>query len=160
MKRQQRLLPITIAALLGSVAAVIPCLSGEASAQSATNKITESVSESKRLHALFDSYFEQFLRLNPLFATSIGDHRFDDQLTIGPSDEYRRKMRALFTKYLNDISSIPRNPLNQEDRLSYDVFKGSMELRLEGLRFDDYLTPISQFEGLHIFSPLLGSGKG
>jgi len=82
MKRQQRLLLITIAALLVSVAAVIPRSSGEASAQSATNKssATESVSESKKLQALFDSYFEEFLRLNPLFATSIGDHRLTTNL--------------------------------------------------------------------------------
>lgn len=160
MKRRQRLLLIIIAALLVSVAAaVIPRMSGEASAQSATNK-PESASESKGLHTLFDSYFEEFLRLNPLFATSIGDHRFDDRLTIGPSDEYRSKMKALYTKYLNDIPRINRNPFNQEDRLSCEVFKRSIESSLERLRFDDHLTPISQFEGLHILFPLLGSGRG
>jgi len=34
----------------------------------------------QQLHALFESYFEDDLRANPLRATYIGDHRYDDQL--------------------------------------------------------------------------------
>ena len=41
------------------------------------------------LHALYERYFEDSLRLNPLLATFIGDHRYDDRLpnSIGP--DYR-----------------------------------------------------------------------
>ena len=36
-------------------------------------------SESQRLAALFDAYFEDYLRLNPVLATSIGDPRYNDR---------------------------------------------------------------------------------
>jgi hypothetical protein len=38
---------------------------------------------------LFDSYFEEHLRLHPVFATSIGDHRYDDELGDGMSEAHR-----------------------------------------------------------------------
>ncbi len=48
----------------------------------------------QRLDALFEQYFEDTLQLNPLLATFIGDHRYDDQLpnSIGP--EYLAASRA------------------------------------------------------------------
>ena len=41
--------------------------------------------ESKKLHAIFDEYFEEYLQQNPLLATSIGDPRYNDRFVVGIS---------------------------------------------------------------------------
>ena len=41
---------------------------------------TAASSDGAALHELFEEYFERSLQLNPLLATFIGDHRFDDRL--------------------------------------------------------------------------------
>ena len=44
-----------------------------------------------QLHALFDEAWEFELREDPLFATSVGDHRFDDRLpSVSVADQVRR----------------------------------------------------------------------
>ena len=44
--------------------------------------------DSAALHRLFEDYFERQLQLNPLMATFIGDHRYDDKLTNNISPEH------------------------------------------------------------------------
>src|SRR5512137_1510780 len=58
------------------------------------------------LHALFERYFEDQLRLNPLLATYIGDHRYDDRLpnSIGP--QYRAEVKARNGRYLDEGRAI------------------------------------------------------
>lgn len=115
--------------------------------------------ESKSLKVLFDYYLREYLQLNPLFATAIADHRYDDQLADDISEEHRSKQRALYTKYLSSLSKVERRVLNEEDKINYDTFKRNLELNLEELTFKSHLLPINQFGGLHTFFPLLGSGK-
>ncbi len=57
----------------------------------------------QQLDALFENYFEDNLRANPLLATYIGDHRYDDQLpnSIGP--QYLAAAHAMNQKYLAAI---------------------------------------------------------
>ena len=38
-----------------------------------------ALSESRRLNELVEAYFEDYLRPNPVSATSIGDSRYDDR---------------------------------------------------------------------------------
>ena len=43
---------------------------------------SQPVSASQQLRQMLEDYFEEFLELAPLFATSVGDHRYDDRLGI------------------------------------------------------------------------------
>ena len=60
----------------------------------------------QQLDALFENYFEDNLRANPLLATYIGDHRYDDLLpnSIGP--QYRAAAHAMNQKYLAAIRAL------------------------------------------------------
>lgn len=115
--------------------------------------------ESKKLKEVLDGYFEERLRLFPLEATSVGDHRYDDQLADDISDAHRALQKALYTKYLNEVSKVDRERLDEADRLSYDVIKRDLTTRLDGLRFKDHLMPIRQFWSLPLTFAQLGSGK-
>ncbi|MGE5198161.1 MAG: DUF885 domain-containing protein [Rhodospirillaceae bacterium] len=113
----------------------------------------------QQLHALFERYFEDTLRLNPVMATYIGDHRYDDQLpnTIGPV--YRTEARAMNERYLAEVKAIDPAALSPADRISYDIFVRERERERAAERFPGHLLPINQAGSLITFMPSLGSGK-
>src|ERR1043166_1789965 len=64
--------------------------------------------ESHKLREVFEEYFEAYLPLFPTFATSIGDHRYDDQLGITISEEHRAKQRDLYRRSLVGLAKMDR----------------------------------------------------
>ena len=116
--------------------------------------------DSRELQQIFERYFETYLRLFPTFATSIGDHRFDDQFEISISEEHLAKQRELYLKSLGELADITTAKLEAEDGLNYAVFKYSVTMRLEGLKFNRHLLPVRQLGSTPVEFPLLGSGRG
>lgn len=111
-----------------------------------------------QLETLFQQYYEESLQLNPLQATFAGDHRFNDQFpnSIGP--EHRAASLALQQRYLIAIEAINRDALNEQDQLSYDIFRGQRQRSIEGEQFPSYLMPVNQFFSTPNFFVQLGSG--
>src|SRR4029077_5797086 len=116
--------------------------------------------DSQELRQVFEGYFEAYLQLFPTFATSIGDHRFDNQFEISISEEHLAKQRELYLKSLWELAGITTAKLEADDGLNYAVFKYSLTLRLEGLKFDRHLLPVRQLGSTPVEFPLLGSGRG
>jgi len=112
------------------------------------------------LNQLFDAYQEEMYVLNPLSATVNGDNRYNDQLPISFTDSYKLKQERLTKKYLSSLLRFNRESLNDNDKLSYDVFKWQAEMALEGLKYKGNRIPISQFGGIHQQLPQAGSGTG
>ncbi|MGY2131820.1 DUF885 domain-containing protein [Hymenobacter sp. HD11105] len=113
------------------------------------------------LAALFEAYWEEQARLNPLTATARGDNRYNDQLYNFQTQVSRNESVAFAQRYLTALQQLDRAKLSANDRLSYDVFKYQLEISLEGAKHNFWMMPFNQF----IFSfsntfPLLGSGKG
>lgn len=115
---------------------------------------------SGNLHALFDRYYDERLKYFPLEATQINDQRYNDTLPVDISESYREKLRGFYSSYLEEIKKYDRNVLNDEDKISYDVFRREMEMQLKGLSFKDHLMPVNQFWSMHLTFPVLGSGSG
>ncbi|MCM2311537.1 MAG: DUF885 domain-containing protein [Steroidobacteraceae bacterium] len=118
-----------------------------------------STDAGQQLNALFERYFEDTLRLNPVLATYIGDHRYDDQLpnSIGPV--YRAEAKALNERYLAEVQAIDVERLSPADRISYEIFVRERKRMRAGEQFPDHLLPINQAGSLITFMPSLGSGK-
>jgi uncharacterized protein (DUF885 family) len=116
--------------------------------------------DSRELQQIFERYFEAYLQLFPTFATSIGDHRFDDQFEISISEEHLAKQRELYRKSLGELTVIKTAQLEADDRLNYAVLKYSLTLRVEGLQFNRHLLPVRQLGSTPVEFPLLGSGRG
>ena len=74
------------------------------------------------LHALAAAYWDAYLEADPLFATAIGDRRFDDRVP-DPTPEGRASTRARFL----DI-------LDRADALDADAFEGEVRITLLMLR--------------------------
>ncbi len=112
------------------------------------------------LAKLFDRYWEDRMHLYPLEATQTGDHRYNDQLTILFTDSFKDTLRRFYSNYLDSINSYRRNELDENDRISYDVFKNEMEMQLEGLQLHTNYMPFNQFWGFPLDMGQLGSGQG
>src|ERR1700738_4746091 len=102
---------------------------------------SQSGQESHKVQEIFEQYFEDYLPLFPTFATSIGDHRYDDQLGITISEEHRAKQRDLYTSSLSKLANVRREQLEAFDALNYAAFERMLRQRLEGLMFNQQLLP-------------------
>jgi uncharacterized protein (DUF885 family) len=137
---------------------VLGCANGAQSTRA--RDAGEATGESRRLNQLFEDYFEEYLKLFPTVATSIGDHRYDNQLAIAIGEEHRTTQRQLYLKSLAELGKIEKNRLDPSDAMNYTVFERLLKRRLEGLNFDQYLMPVRQLGSLPVEFPVLGSGKG
>ena len=147
------LVPVVLAVTLGA------CAGGPATAPEAAPAATAQ-SESQRLHALFDEYFEEKLKLDPILATSIGDRRYNDRFVVGIAPAVIEQERRLERDFLARVSAIDRARLSSQDQLSYDIFKAKREIEIEGFRFPGELLPLNQFYSTPNLFAQLGSGKG
>jgi uncharacterized protein (DUF885 family) len=116
--------------------------------------------EAAKLSRLFEDYFEAYLQLNPVLATSIGDDRYNDRFPVGIAPGERAKAEKLDRDFLAKISAVDAGLLDEQDRLSYEVFKSSRERNIEGLRFPGYLLPLDQFFSTPNAFVQMGSGSG
>lgn len=114
----------------------------------------------KELSALFNKYYEERMQLFPLEATANGDNRYNDKLAIDFTDSYRQKLHDFFDRYHTLVTKFDRENLNENDKISFDIFKREMEMSMEGLTFHDNYAPANQFWGLPLTIGQLGSGEG
>lgn len=116
--------------------------------------------DNKELSALFDKYYAERMKLFPLESTSNGDTLYNDLLPVDFTDSYRDTLRNFFNTYLTYVTKYDRENLNDNDKISYDIFKREMEMSVEGLSFHDNYIPFQQFWGLTLTMGQLGNGTG
>jgi uncharacterized protein (DUF885 family) len=116
------------------------------------------VEAGQRLNALFERYFEEYLELNPLVATYIGDHRYNDRLLNDLAPEFRARARAMNERYLEAARAFDPATLPPEDRISLEIFLRERTREKEAERFPAHLLPVAQTGGLPTLMPALGSG--
>jgi len=80
--------------------------------------VSHAQTPSQVLHDLFREDWEFRLKENPLWATQIGDHRFDDQLpSVAPVDYARRAEHN--RQMLQRLSEINYQALPERDKINY-----------------------------------------
>ncbi len=122
--------------------------------------VTPVSAKSVKMNQVIDDYFESFLKLYPLFATSIGDHRFDSEMTIVPSDEHRKQELNLVETTLATVSAMGCNDLNHQDTLTCEAFIHDMQASGELLRTDlGHLMPVDQFSSFFSDFAEIASGS-
>lgn len=110
---------------------------------------------------MFDNYWEDRMKLYPLEATSNGDNRFNDQYPNTATLTYRDQLKSFYQRYQDSISAYNRDELNDNDRISYDIFKREMQINLEEFQYKHgYYMPLNQFASPNLEFGQLGSGEG
>lgn len=112
------------------------------------------------INALFDSYWEDRLKLFPIDATQSGDNRYNDRMNVEITESFRDTLRNFYGDYLTRLQQYDTAALSENDRISYDIFRYEMQTQLDGLRFPDQDLPFQQFWGLPLTMGQLGSGEG
>ena len=114
----------------------------------------------KDLAKLFEQYHEESLQLFPINATYEGDNRFNDKLPIDFTDSYRDSLHRFYDKYNKLLTVYDKDKLTEQDNLSYDIFKYTLDISIEELQFHENYIPFTQFNGLTLTMGQLGSGEG
>jgi uncharacterized protein (DUF885 family) len=136
---------------LGSLV-LVGCLSLGAlgvQGQTAASAPAASVAaRSKALSALLAEIWQDHLKHSPEFASSIGDKRYNDQLT----DYSAKEVNAALSRgrdYIQRLSEIDTTGLPEQERLSADLMLRSLIEDQEGAKFKEWEMPVDQFNGFH-----------
>lgn len=115
--------------------------------------------KARELNLFFEDYFERTLELNPLFATFIGDARFNDRLANDISPEHIERQLAHEKQYFERAQKFLTGPLSETDRLSLDILLHDLGQSIEGASYPSHLMPINQFSSTPALMGILGSGS-
>jgi uncharacterized protein (DUF885 family) len=152
-----RPIALALAVALAGCATIAPTSSPE---PAATPPVATQESKAQRLNALYDQYWEELLRLNPLQATFQGDPRYNDQLPDFGSKAFRDQGRAFTERWLKTIESVGPGGLTGQDLLSYEIFVRDAKNSLESERFPGWMMPVNQMGSIPTMAVQLGSGTG
>ena len=86
-----------------------------------------------RFHALAEDAVEDLLRLDPEWATDLGDHRFDDQLT-DLSEAGLAGAAATLADHRDELDSLDADELVPADAVDAQILRAGLDRRLFGLQ--------------------------
>lgn len=119
----------------------------------------DATAVAQQLEGLYEEFWEEQLKLNPVQATFVGDARYNDQLPNFLSPEFRQQAHDFTQKWLDRVAAIDGSVLDGQARLSYDIFLRDLRNSLESEKFPTWLQPVNQFNSFASFLAQLGSGS-
>ena len=142
---------------LGIILALL-ALSACTQKDTSQEQVTQGVDQAAKLNDLVEQYWQDSLVLNPMMASFVGDNRYNDRYVGGISPAERAAELDLQQRYLDAAGAIDASALNDEQRLTLELFMDGRSQEIEGFRFPSQLLPISQFRNPAAFFVLIGSG--
>ncbi|GAA0857542.1 DUF885 domain-containing protein [Aliiglaciecola litoralis] len=115
--------------------------------------------EAEKVQLLTDQFFDESMQRNPIYATFVGVHDYNDKFGDPINQKSLAEGLAFEQKYLQAINKIEPSKLSGQALLSYEIFKRAREMAIKSYQFDVHLIPISQMGGVHSFFAMLGSGS-
>ena len=121
---------------------------------------TEEKQSSAVLDSLAEKYYDQYLQFYPLEATSQGVYKYNDQLTNTIDASFISKEISFYTSIKEELKNINYNQLPENQKVVYDVLDYTLKDKIEKYAYHPEYIPFTQFGGLPLDFPLLGSGEG
>ena len=112
------------------------------------------------LDSITANYYEQYLKLYPLDATAQGDERYNDQLPIHIDKDFISGEITFYNSVQNQLKKVDYKSLSDQDKTVYDVLDYTLKDKIERYAYHPEYIPFTQFSGLPLDFPLLGSGQG
>ncbi len=110
--------------------------------------------ENADLRRLSETYFEAHLKRYPVWATSIGDYRYNDRLD-DVSAEARKEWLKTLDDLLREAKLLPQEGLSEDDRLTRKILERVLADALLQSECAQYLTPLEPLDGPQIQFPLI-----
>jgi uncharacterized protein (DUF885 family) len=108
----------------------------------------------KTLNTIFSDYWEDHLRHEPEFASSIGDTRYNDQLSDYSVQAYNDSL-ARGRAFLTQLTEVDTTGMSTEEQLSKDLLVRQLIQNQQEARFRPWEMPVTQFDGLQVDLPQL-----
>lgn len=122
--------------------------------------VTRGVADdAQALDRLLEHYFEGVLEFSPVFATQIGDERYNDQYRNSIGQEHRDARLAFENDTLAKLAAIDYEALDAERQTSYDVLRYRLDMSIAEERFPGHLAPMNQFRSATTSFVSLGNGS-
>ena len=102
---------------------------------------------------LFETSWQEDLADDPITATALGDHRYDDKLTDMSVEAIAKRNQRAFTR-LAALRKIPKEKLEKADQLNYDLFERETRVVLNEGQFKPYLYATRTFDGPQLLPEL------
>ena len=148
-------------ALALAVATVLTACATNPGASTPPARGTHAASDkATQLNHLYDQFWEESLKLNPIQATFQGDPRYNDQLPNFLGADFRGRSHEFTQRWLDKVQKIGPAGLDGQALISYEIFVHDAKSALDGERFPNELIPINQFYNLANLAVMLGSGNG
>ncbi len=132
--------------LFAAAILIFPALAAAASPDLATRR--------KTLDDLLKEQWEYTMRNSPLYASFLGDKRFNDQL-----DDFSQKHidddLEQSRKFLARFEAIDTTGFPDQEVLNKQLMVRDLKITLEGARFKPWEMPVDQQNGIHIELPAL-----
>jgi uncharacterized protein (DUF885 family) len=113
-----------------------------------------ATSRVKTLNAIFSDYWEDQLRHEPEFASSLGDNRYNDQLRNYSVEAYNDSL-ARGRGFLSRLAEVDTTGMSAQEQLSKDLLIQELIQNQQEARFKPWEMPVTQFDGLQISLPQL-----
>jgi uncharacterized protein (DUF885 family) len=128
------------------------CLALVAPASAQTPAPEPAAARSAALNSLFKDIWEDQLKHSPEFASSLGDRRYNDQLT-DRSPKAINDALARRRDFLARLSAIDLTGLSDQEKLSVELMQREIIQDEEAARFKEWELPVNQFHGIHTDLP-------
>jgi uncharacterized protein (DUF885 family) len=120
------------------------------------NPSADLESRRKALSDLLHEQWEYTLLHSPIYASILGDKRYNDQL-----DDFSQKAidddLAQTRRFLERFEAIDTTGFPEQEALNKELMVRDLKMNLEGARFKDWEMPVNQSSGIHIDAPQLVS---
>lgn len=94
------------------------------------------------------------MRKSPMWASHIGDHRFDDQLPIMTLEAIERNQKQR-KNFFSRLKAIGKGPLGRDAKINLAIFRRQLQDEIAEYNFASHLIPITNRSGFHISFPEL-----
>jgi uncharacterized protein (DUF885 family) len=142
--------------LLRSLPSVLCLLLVAAQAPAQSARASDLESRRKALAALLDEHWEHTLKHNPIFASILGDKRYNDQ--VGDFSQKAIDQGIEDSKaFLARFKAVETTGFPEQEALNRTLMVRDLENSIEDARFKNWQMPINQISGIHIEAPQLVS---
>ena len=117
-----------------------------------------AVPPAAELTRLVDQYWDESQRLNPHSRSAVV--RFEPAAGYDISPQFLADSLDLERRYREALAVLPRDALDAESQLTYDIFKRERDVAIESYTYPSELTPVNPFRSVPLEFARAGAGVG
>ena len=138
-----------------SVAPLAPTQVGQAPAPAATPR-PDLDTRRKQLADLIEERWQYLLKIHPEMASRLGDHRYDDRWADHSPEGFAAE-NAKQKEMLAWFSAVDTTGFPEQEALNKELIVRTLQQSVDTMKFEDWLMPVSQMSGPHLWVPQLVS---